>query len=524
MPELLTLNNIGSKGLSSDSQPWTLPPEFITYGNNFRIFSGSITTKGGVALWSTAPGAVWYPGHPVHVGGTSSNFWIIAGRDLVYLFDGTTWTDISSAIGYITLGTDDELLWTSCLLGRIPIINSPQTGPEYWSPQLITQIMQPLLFEPGISWASKGFTFNVIRSHKNFLFALNLTEGGIEYKDTYRWSHPADINGLPATWDETDPSFLAGRSSLGGDGGNIVDGRSLRDSFAMYSENSIDILDYTNDEFVWRRRSLSSTIGVLSKNSIVEVKGAHFILADGDIVKNDGTSIESIIHNRIRGEFSSRISIDNYDRSYAVRNDSQKEVWFCIPEQGASYPNIAYIYNWRDDSWSVKDIPDGIGFSNYGSQSVAADDWDSHAATDLWDDQNQIWNSSGITPIQDTVIGADPINNKLYFIDPVVSDTDVTTVIERTNFPLIDDRQVTTITRVYPHVDGQRPITIEFGSHDYPGSPIRWKPAIIFNPLTDRKIDIRTTGELHAWRYTQVAKSETSLSGMSIEFERAGLR
>ena len=162
--ESLTLNNIGTKGLSIDPKPWTLPPEFITNGSNFRIYAGSIETNGGEILWSTAPVA-FNPGRIFHVGSISGNFWMVAGRNKVYVFDGTTWSDVSSTIGYAALGVNDELLWTMCMLGQTPIINNPQTAPEYWSPVSAGQILQPLDFDATNTWLAKGYSAKVFRSH-----------------------------------------------------------------------------------------------------------------------------------------------------------------------------------------------------------------------------------------------------------------------------------------------------------------------------------------------------------------------
>ena len=523
MSELLRIINIGEYGLATDPAPWVLPPEFITSGLNFKVVSGSIVLTGGSELWSTA-GINFSPAFPFHVGSTSGDFWLVAGRSAVYVFDGVTWTAVSSAAGYTTLGTDDELRWTGCMLGQIPIINNPQVHPEYWAPQQATQILQPLDFDSSNTWAAKGYSADVIRSHKNFLFALNLHEGGTDFPDSYRWSHPADINGLPATWDETDDAFLAGKAALGGEGGQIIDGYSLRDAFCMYSESAIDILDYTSDEFVWRRRNLSNTTGLLSRNSAIEIKGTHFFLADGDIVKNDGNSIISVAHDRIRKDLSRRIDINNYDRSYAVRNDGSKEIWFCIPESGLDYPNIAYIYNWRDNSWAIRDIPTDVAFSNYGSQTPTPETWDG-ATGQTWDSQRRTWNSPRATPLDDTIVGADPVTGSLHLLEVTgTSDDDFAAFIERTDFPLVEERQVTTITRIYPHMSGDGPVDIQFGSQDFPGAPVRWKPAVSFNPSTDRKVDIRTTGELHCWRYSATGKISFDLSGFTIEYVKDGLR
>ena len=104
--EILRLNNIGEKGINVDFSPWELPPEFITYGNNFRVSSGAIKNNGGEVLWSTAPTA-FNPGLVFYAGSTSSDYWIVLGRNKVYGFDGTTWSDITSTAGYAALGTDD---------------------------------------------------------------------------------------------------------------------------------------------------------------------------------------------------------------------------------------------------------------------------------------------------------------------------------------------------------------------------------------------------------------------------------
>lgn len=522
--ETLVLKNIGLKGLATDPLPWSLSPEFITAGKNYRIFSGAIQTDNGLALWSTAP-AAFFPGHISRVASISGNFWIVAGRTAVYVWDGSVWSDISSVAGYGGLGANDELNWTQCLLGKIPIINNPQAVPEYWDPQQVAQVLQPLQFDAGNTWAALSYSAKVVRSHKSFLFALNLTESGVEFPDSYRWSHPADINGLPATWDETDDAFLAGKAALGGDGGQIIDGFSLRDAFCIYSEDAINILDSTNDEFVWRRRNLSSTVGLLSKDGIAEVKGLHFLMTNGDIVRNDGNQIQSIAEDKIRREYSLRIDPNNYARSYAIRNDIQKEVWFCIPEVGEEYPNIAYIYNWQDDSWAVKDLPMDIAHASAGTFSDPAPTWDSLPSSETWDIQQIIWNTSVTSPINDTIAGVNPLTEELFFLDPIgAPDGDLNFEIERTNFPLLGQKQVTTIVRVYPHIRSETPVLIQFGSQDYNDAPIRWKPPITFNPATERKIDIRTTGELHCWKISSIGLNNLSVSGMTIEFVKSGMR
>jgi len=523
MPKKLQISNIGLKGLNTDLAPWDLPAEFLTFGANFRVRSNTILTAGGYANWSDSP-VGFNPGYIMHVGATSGDYWLVPGRSAIYAFDGSTWSDVSSLAGYAGLGLDDELGWNGCMLGQIPIVNNSQHVPEFWSPASPGQIMQPLPWDATEDWASRGITAKIVRSHKNFLFALNIQDGAVDQPDTYRWSTAADINGLPYTWDESDVSGLAGVASLGGDGGAIIDGLSLRDSFCIYSENSIDILDYTGDEFVWRRRELSNTVGLLAKQCIIEVKGIHYFMADGDILRNDGTTIESIIHGRLQRQFNSSINADYYDRSFAVRNNVLKEIWFCIPSDSSEYPNVAYIYNWIDDSWSIRDLPGGLAFAGYGPQSVAPQTWEDWVGT--WETQQAVWGSRKRTPLDDTIVGVIGSDSSLKLLEP--SDKrdsgPLASRIERTDFPLEGFDNVTTITRIYPHIEGTNPVQIQVGSQDKAGGAVSWKPVATFTPGKDRKIDIRSTGSLHAWRIQSIGEGNWGFSGMDIEYEFAGKR
>jgi len=530
MHELLKLNNIGSKGLNTDILPWELAPEFITSGFNFRIYAGKILSAGGSADWIVVPeGNV---GHIFSLNAQAGQFWVSLGRDFLYVFDGSNWTDITPVKGFTSL---DEFKWVSNSLGKISIINNPQTFPLYWDQSPASNFTY-LEFSPGVTWADKGYTCQVMRSHKTFLFALNLVEGPNDIPDGYRWSTSADINGLPYTWDETDLSALAGKAALGGNGGQIIDGLSLRDSFVIYSENSIDILDYTGGEFIWRRRELSNTYGLLSINSIVEIKGVHFFISDGDIFKNDGTSIKSILNGKIRDQFSTRINTDTYYKSFAVRNDIHKEIWFCVPIDSSDTPNAAYVYNWSEDSWAVRLLPDGLAYANYGFHKDEGEDtqpvvfWDTWKGT--WDEQDTIWESRTITPLNTTVIGVVGASGDMLVIDPRNNiDTSASTArIERDSLPIIDQVTITTIVSMYPHMTGTTPVDVSIGSQQYAGAPILWKEPVMFTPGVDRKVDIRSTGALHSWRIEtnndsgEAGVGNWQLSGIDFEYSINGLR
>lgn len=537
----LAFDNIGDKGLNTDRTPWSLGPEFLTYGLNFRVFAGGIESSGGYKNWSTCPTS-FHPGYLQPSETPEGNLWAVCGVGAVWAFDGTVWGDISSGL-YPSINEGDQFLWTGCELGTVSIFNNSQHYPEYWLAPGINTTLVPLDFRPGETFEDVGISCKVIRSHKAFLFALNLVDDGTELPDSYRWSTAADANTVPLTWDELDLSALAGKASLGSSGGSIIDGLSLRDSFIIYSEHSINVLDYTGDAYVWRRRELSSTSGLLSKNAIVEVKGTHFFLADGDILKNDGTNISTIIHGRLRDQFTTRINPDFYYRSYVVKHDPFKEIWFCIPVDSAEYPNVAFVYNWHEDAWSVRVLPyahytdidtgldvitEAISYAAYGSQEDATLTWADWEGT--WETQRGIWGSNVISPMNKAVVGVDEKTSTLRILTPRDRDDspEYKAIIERTDFPLLGHKAVTTITKVIPHMTGASNVLVQIGSQDYVGAPVRWKPPVDFNPSKQRHIDVRSTGELHAWRVSSSVRDDGignwGISGMSFEYQVDGQR
>lgn len=523
MLKFLQVSDFAKAGLNSDMMPWDLPPSFLTNINNVRVTRGRLTPFGGGQHWADLP-ASFIPGHLMHVGSLSSDFWLVLGKDSVYVWDSLTFTDISIATYPGSLNEDE---WTSCMISRIPVINNPSYYPEYWSLQSLGVMLTALPWDATQTWQAANQSCRIIRSHKQFLFALDITSNGNEIPDGVRWSAPADIGSVPPSWDELDTTGSAGLTFLGGSGGAIVDGMSLRDAFCVYRETGISVFDYVGGQFIWRVRHLSDTVGLVSKDCIVEVKGVHLFIGNGDIYSNDGSTITSLLHNRIRKRFMADLDPVNFVNSYAVKNTASSEVWFCIPSAGAVYPTVAYIFNWEDNTWAIRDLPD-ICFATSGEQSTPAETWSTIAG--IWGNGTLSWNERSISPLQETVVGIiKPVgidDGKLMFLDKgAISDYPYNSIIERTGLAIDGIDDVVTITRVYPHIDGAQAVSIQIGSQTYPGAPINWKPAVQFNPVTDRKVDIRSTGALHCFRITSTGTSSSwSLSGLDIEYVGAGKR
>jgi len=117
-----------------------------------------------------------------------------------------------------------------------------------------------------------------------------------------------------------------------------------------------------------------------------------------------------------------------------------------------------------------------------------------------------------------------------YDIDPGFRDADLSgttkeTVLSRTDMPIGGHEVNTTITRIYLLVEGSSPLQIRVGSAQRAGGPIRWAGDFrTFMPGVDRKIDVRTTGEVHAFEIKSSGMTFFDLTGMDIEYSMAGGR
>lgn len=517
---MISLMEFASKGLNSDIAPATLDGNFFTHGSNFRVYDNAIHPFGGYSEFADLPldsniGFVSY------VSSKSGTFIILLGTDKIYHYDGV-FTDINHD-DYSLVSNSKE--WSVAKLDSIPVINHPDVGPLYYD--YSSESYKSLPWDETQSWKDAKKSASIIRSHKQFAFALGLTEDGVYMPDAVRWSAPADIGSIPPTWDELDVTSTAGLTSLGGGGGSIIDGLSLRDSFVVYRDRSISVFDYVGGRYVWRIRHLSESAGLLSPNCIAEAKGSHYFIGNGDIYRNDGTTISSIMHKRIKKNFGNQINSSFADTSFAIHNIIKSEIWFCVPTGKAVRPNSAYIYNYVDDSWALRDLPESL-ISIYGIAPKRSNVWDELDAT--WDEFTQVWDEQEESAFENTIISVIPDDSnggKLVVLDTPISLTSApfSTILERTEFALGGVGQVTTINKIYPYITGAGKVYLQFGSQQNAGGPTKWKMPVEFDPSSDKKVDLRTTGELHCFRiYCDDVKSDFAFVGMDIEYVMAGRR
>ncbi len=535
-----------TKGLNTDIVPVNLSPDIFSGGNNFRCVRKAVVSFNGKTdlMYFADPIT---PSKIACVVSSDIAFYVVMGTTSIIASNGTNFYNISSGAYSVTAKN-----WDFCNDNQVPVFNNPDWYPEYWDPISGSQLLQPLPFSATDTWETALIHANLIRSHKNFLFALGTVEGAVEKPTTFRWSAPADNGSIPFTWDETDLSTIAGVSVLQGNYGRIVDGLTLRDTFVIYSESGISILHYVGGEFIWNVVELSNTYGILAKNCAVYANQRHYVITQDDIIVHDGTNVVSLLHNRMRVRVRAALGSTHAKNAYVLSDYSKKEVWFCIVEASFTLPNLAVIYNWEDDTFSIRDLGSNfssmiyaplisstvqIGWNTITSEyDTATGSWanmigNSAGQEPAWDDQAGEWELSPFNwnyvndiPILGAIIGINPANSivSALTIDDGSADLDATLLHE--DFVFDNMLSVSTIVSLYPMIQCNGQMSIQVGSKYNLGADTMWKPAVIYDPSKSKKVDIRSTGVYHSWKFSSIGNTPFGLSGFTFYYANNGQR
>lgn len=278
-------------------------------------------------------------------------------------------------------------------------------------------------FEP-MSKFPQFLSFRNMRTYKNFIIGLNFAtdgrtaqeglEGFSEWKqgvhqDAIWWSHDIASDSLQveedskSLWCDADANRNSGWNFLGGGGGPIVDGKSMRDSFIIYRERSVWQMSFIGGLEVFSFKELFNDVGALSQNCIAEVDGQHFVIGHSDVYLHNGIQKQSICDAVVRKAIFERVDPKFVNNIFASVDYANKEFWVCIPElRTADVPdyirgscNVAFVYNWQEQTWSKRDIPD-ILCSTYTILDLPQSDisWLAPEEEASWTSAQDTWLSS----------------------------------------------------------------------------------------------------------------------------------
>jgi hypothetical protein len=539
----LTLRNLGSVGIVSDAHPYDLPTQALSGGVNIRFDHGKIS-RGPVSrrvYQFAGTEAAHTPGFSFSIPSASSEALISVDRDYskIYSVVGATLSDVTHT-GAVANDTGEPFSATN--LANVAYLNRRSFVPLSLSQADST-------FQALANW-DPTWRAGVLRSYKDFLVALNLLKGPNEFPSMVKWSDATLYNTVPGSWDAGDPTTLAGENTLTEMRGAIIDGLGLQDSFIIYGENEVWSMSYVGGTFIFDFRKRFDDVGILNTNCAVEVDGRHYVFDNFDLYAHDGTSKQSIAHDRVKDFVFGGLIKELRHLAFVAHNPKLNEVLFCYPANDrftTSIPtsgcNRAAVYNYRNDTWTYYDLPN---VTAYTLATLATGlTW---AATDptTFADMGGTWSGSQdsedrhlmFTSILDAPAGLSA--SRIYGLDlieggrltkPIELEALKPSQGERTGVDLDENgtpiRSYKALLTIFPQlsvgVDGTA-VSFSFGANDIPGQDPNWDPFQAFDPGTMDKLDTRVSGRYLGWRFTVTGPGDFGFSGMDANVSIRGQR
>ena len=127
----------------------------------------------------------------------------------------------------------------------------------------------------------------------------------------------------------------------------------------IYTNTSIHILQPTNNPAVpFSIQNITYEYGCQTFGAVREFDGKHLVIGSNDIYLFGGHpgSIQSIAEGRVRDYFFSNINPVTQERMFTLRVVAKNEIWICYPTGNSEYPNEALIWNYREDTWTIRNI------------------------------------------------------------------------------------------------------------------------------------------------------------------------
>lgn len=462
---LAQIGPAGSLGVIKDLSSKLLKPAAWTDALNVRFLDGLAYQFLGQG--EVYPGAAVIPFHVMPVTIAGARYWVYAGLNKVYAVSGATGSTVHTNITRQTASADVDYAatpnsWTSTMIGGIPILNpgNKVDPPQQWDMNL-THKLAALSAFPASTYCKS------LRSFKNQLVALNVTDGGTDYPFMVWWSSLADPGSVPASWVYNDPAVDGGRFDLAEGQDAIVDGLGLRDSLMIYRESSVYRLDYVGGAFINQSNKVLGTSGAMNRNCIVELDGFHLLLTNQDVVTHDGLTASSALDKQTRRTLFRSIDSQNFDRSFVVKNPFMNEVMICYPQAGSVNPDMALVYNYVDRTTSFREIPN-LNHANFGPVEVGSSQpWDSDDSP--WSSDSTLWNAAEYTPDAARVLMASN-DQQLLLLDSSTSfDGELPAAfVERRGLTFAPPGYRSLAKTIQPHITGQvgATVMVQIGAAD----------------------------------------------------------
>lgn len=528
----IDFDNIGERGIITDKPDYELDLGVWSDGRNVRFQNGvAIKMKGHSDAFSATASISISAMFSLALANNANTYWAYASKDKVYATDGASHLDVSHADYSATA----DINWTGGVFGGIGILNNGVNVPMQWGDDSegpsLTKTLKPLE-----NWSStSSTTCRFIRPFKNYLVAGDINENGNRNPRLLHWSHPAPFGTIPSSWDYADTTKDAGRYEFSETNDFLVDCMALNDVNIIYKEHSTWGMQFIGAPSIFRFYQIFSDLGALSRRCSAVFSGSnHAVFGHNDIYIHNGQTLQSIAEKRIKDWVYNQIDQDTYVRSFVVPYYVENEIWFCFPQSGSAYPNLAMVWNYLENTTTIREL-DNISHIDLGIIPTTGVTWSGSSET--WDTKSGSWDSVSFNPTLKRLLGTKPSSKKIFQLDSTEQEdgSNMTSYVTRLGLNLSrinqlrgqlknDTDNYKTVYNVFPRIKGTEGgvLNVYIGTQLTPCGTVTWSTAKPFTIGTSTKIDILTSGRLIGIKFQSTTNISWTLNGFGVEVDVMG--
>ena len=429
----------------------------------------------------------------------------VNGNGSVVLYDtggsgDSRWNDITNATAVNVFTFDDDYPPQIFVFNQLLIVNPGTDAP----PQFTDAKVGAGSLAPIPNWLtdsnSSPIICRILRPYNQRLIAMSIKEehGAGTSDDVYQpidflfSSHITTISSLTAVQWTASTTNTAGDAFLNATPGKILDGGQLGEFFIAYKTDSVVRVRETGDTNVLAIESIFEDDGIYSTRCFANIGNSqHLVVGNYGIYIHDGQSErQDIAKDLFKDTMYALVKASERNRTFVFQQTRDKEVWLCLPTTSNSTTgcDLAFVYDYSSGKIHKRTLP---------------------GLTDLFetelDGTLKIYGTKSGTTLQ--TLSNSVLESGGYF--------------ERQDDNLGDNTKVKCINRVEVNSKGSVKIALTGTQHL---SDSKTYTDVTFNPATDHKVDLRTSGRYMNLRVSMNGTTNPELSKLQFKVKAMGVR
>lgn len=133
-------------------------------------------------------------------------------------------------------------------------------------------------------------------------------------------------------------------------------GGSFSPGALLWTLDSVVRMYFVGGAPVFAFDQVAGQSSIISHNAVVDVDGIYYWAGTDRFLRYNGY-IQEVPNDKNLNFFFDNLNRSVAQKVFALKNARYGEVWFCAPLFGATEPNWAVIYNYRENSWYDTKLP-----------------------------------------------------------------------------------------------------------------------------------------------------------------------